>query len=156
MHFQSSSAKGHQCSSLHFRSLTLGTLCFLWSDLEFQNGPTAQYFPETKCEYLYYSRKHMATLFTVFDKNYSRSSPQQPSWGQKNLAFVERFKQESMGCLPKKGAVSGDLTIFLTISESLLQDPLTFSWSRTRFNFFLTMATVLVSFTPVKATLQSP
>ena len=76
----------------------------------------------------------------------------------REVAIVERFKQESMECLPKKGAVSGDLTIwvFLTISESLLQDPLTFSWSRTRFNFFLTMATVLVSSTPVKATLQSP
>ena len=28
----------------------------------------------------------------------------------REVAIVERFKQESMECLPKKGAVSGDLT----------------------------------------------
>ena len=39
--------------------------------------------------------------------NYSRTSLQRPPWGQKKVAIVERFKQESMYGLsaPKKVAV---------------------------------------------------
>ena len=55
--------------------------------------------------------------------------------------------------------VSGGSTVlvFLTISESLLQHALTFSWYSNTFQFFPDHGdSVFVSFTPVKATLQSP
>ena len=44
----------------------------------------------------------MATLYTVFGKTFSWISQQQLPLGQKNVAVVERIKQESMYWISNK------------------------------------------------------
>ena len=63
------------------------------------------------------SRQEDYRVFSVFvkfcfDKLQSLTSPQLPPWGQKKVAVVERFKQESVfGLSTKKVAFSGDSTV---------------------------------------------
>ena len=43
---------------------------------------------------------------------YSWTSPQRPLWGQKKVAILERFKQESMyGLFTKKVAIVSEMAV---------------------------------------------
>ena len=105
----------------------------------------------------------MATLFTVFGKNFSWISQKQLPLGQKNVAVaerwpavVERFKQESMH---GEMDVSGGSTVLVFPDNfwAFLVTCTDFFLVANTFQFFPDYGdSVFVSFTPVKATLQSP